>query len=135
MTSITSGNIIGKLTGVNLLATGTTVLVQQQIGAEPGELVFLPQFCYVVLRTKTGGALTTSPKIRVGANGTHDDVAPLYTVPLGANVNVFALLPLVAFPFTPVDLRASSVFLEVQQAGIGPTACTGDILIVGIANS
>ena len=127
-----SGLHVSRLAGVNLLATGTAVLIPQQLQLDPGELVFLPQFCYVVLRTKTGPAMTVSPRIRVGANGTHDDVAPLYTVPLGANVNVFALLPLVAFPFTPVDLRAAPVLLEVQQAGVGPTALAGDILITGI---
>jgi hypothetical protein len=128
---MTAGTVYGRLTGVNLLALGTQVLVPQATG-EAAELNLLPQFIYVVMRTLTGPALSVSPKFRIGANGTHDDVAPIFTVPLGVQLNVFALLPLVAFPFTPVNLKNVSVLMEVTQAGVGPTACSGDVLLVGL---
>ena len=125
------GNAVGRVSGLNLLATGVVELLPQEPQMDPGELNFLPQFVYVVCRTLTGSALTVSPKIRIGSNGTHDNVAPLFTVPLGVQVNVFAQMALVSFPMTPVNLRAGPVSLEVQQAGVGPTTMTGDCFIVG----
>jgi hypothetical protein len=124
--------VIGALLGVDLLSLGTQQVVALASTPGVGEVNLLPQYCYVVMRTKVGAAMTTSPKIRMGSNGTHDDVAPLFTVPLATLVNVFALLPLVPFPFTPVNLRSVPVMFEVQQAGIGPTSCTGDVVLVGM---
>jgi hypothetical protein len=123
---------LGELTGVDLLSVGTRQLVPLTIFPGSADANMFPMFCYVVMRTRTGGALTTSPKFRIGGNGTHDDVAPIFTVPLATPLNVFQLLPLVAFPFTPVNLRTTPVVFEMTQAGIGPTACTGDVMLVGL---
>ena len=126
------GEVVAPVVGVNLLALGSTVIVPQAPDFGSPEVDLLPQYVYVVLRTLTGPALTTSPKFRIGANGTHDNVAPIFTVPLAVQVGIFAAIPIVGFPFTPVNLRAGPVVLEVTQAGVGPTACAGDVVLVGM---
>jgi hypothetical protein len=131
------GDAVGRISGFNLLAPAGTLieLMPQEAQLDPGELSLLPQFVYAVMRARTGGALSVSPKFRIGANATHDDVCPIFTVPLATPLNVFAQLPLVAFPLVPVNLRAGPVFLEITQAGVGPASCTGDILLVGFKAS
>jgi hypothetical protein len=131
------GDAVGRIPGLNLLAPAGSLfeLVPQEPQMDPGEMSLLPVQVYAVMRTKTGGALTVSPKFRIGGNATHDDVCPIFTVPLATPLNVFAQLPLVVFPMTPVNLRAGPVFLEITQAGVGPTTCTGDILLAGFKAS
>ena len=117
---------------VDLLTIQSIVLVPQSPIDPASRLLFLPQFCYVSLRTLVGPALTTAPKIRAGSNAAHNDVAPIFTVPLGASVGVVANLPLVTFPMSPPHVSLADIFLEVTQAAIGPTAMTGDIVIQGL---
>jgi hypothetical protein len=127
------GDAVGRASGMSLLAPAGTLieLVPQEAQLDPGELILLPQYIYAVMRTRVGAALTVSPKIRIGANATHDDVCPIFTVPLATPLNVFAQLPLAAFPLIPVNMRALPVYVEVTQAGVGPSSCTGDIILVG----
>lgn len=128
-----AGPVIAPITGLNLLAVGPqTLILQASSLGQVGELNLLTQYIYVVCRTLTGPALTVSPKFRIGVNGAHDDVAPVFTVPLAVQVGIFTLLPIVTFPMAPVNLRAGPVVIEVTQAGIGPTACAGDVVLVGL---
>lgn len=129
---MTVGDIAGQKRGVNLLATGVFTMIPQQ-AAGPGELesLFFPLFAYAVLRTKVGGAVTLAARIRVGGNGSHDDVMPLFVVPAGAQVGAFAMPTLVAQPFVPPDLRAGPISFEIERAAVGPTELTGDIMVVG----
>lgn len=131
------GDAIGRISGLNLLSPAGTLieLMPQEPPLDPGELSLLPVQVYAVMRTRVGGALTVSPKLRIGGNATHDDVCPIFTVPLATPLNLFAQLPIVAFPLIPVNLRAGPVFLEITQAGVGPTSCTGDILLAGFKAS
>lgn len=116
--------------GVNLLALGNTLVVPKTPGL--GNLFFLPQICYVTLRTLTGPALTTAPKFKIGGNAGHTDVAALYTVPLAASVGLVAVLPIVnSGNFTPVNAGTTDIFAEVTQVGVGPTVMLGDILLIG----
>jgi hypothetical protein len=126
-----------RLFNVNLLAVGTQIILPRITGLTEGsdELFFLPQVCFAVLRTMTGPALTTAPKIRIGGNANHNDVVPLYTVPLAATVGQVAMPSVVAPPFTPPNLRAVDLTLEVNVAGIGPTAMLGDLLLIGFVVS
>jgi len=68
----------------------------------------------------------------MGANATHDDVAPLFVVGAGAQVGAFAMPPLVPAPYVPVNLRNGPIMFEVERAAIGPSAYTGDILLIGM---
>jgi hypothetical protein len=119
---------------VDLLTVGTQIVCPQQIPGAGDVLptMFLPQFCYAALRRMAGPALTTAPKIRLGGNANHNDVAPLYTVPIGATLGVVALIPLVGYPLTPVNLATTSIILEVTIAGVGPTLMVGDLVLTGI---
>jgi hypothetical protein len=127
------GYAIGRLSGVNLLALGTQNIVPAAPvdASDPTELFFLPVCCYAVLRTLTGPALTTAPKFRIGGNANHNDVVPLFTVPLAATVGQVAMPSVVAPPFQPPNLRNGPLVFEVQTAGVGPTVMLGDLLLIG----
>jgi len=130
---MTSGITSGQVKGVNLLATGVTEIIPPYVLGDPSEdVLFLPIFAYAVLRSKTGGAVTTTAQIRIGGNANHDDVMPLFTIPAGAAVDSFTMPALVAQPFKPASLRGSAVSFDVSRAAIGPSAYTGDILVVGV---
>jgi hypothetical protein len=131
------GDAVGRAQGINLLAAPGTLfqLVDQEAPLDPADLNLFPQFVYAVMRTRTGGALSVSPKFRIGGNVTHDDVCPIFTVPLATPIGIFAQVALVAFPLVPVNLRAVPVFVEITQSGVGPTTCTGDLLLVGFKAS
>lgn len=127
--------VIGRARNVNLGALGSVTIegidTHPQVGGERDRF-FLPLYCFAVLRTLTGPALTTSPKFRIGANANHNDVCPLFTVPLGATVGVVAMVPIVAAPFVPPNVLTVPVSLEVTIAAVGPTAILGDVLVAGL---
>ena len=126
-----TANIVGVIKGVNLLATGVFELIPQH-PFPVSEALFFPQESYAILRGKAGPAVTTTARIRVGGNVTHDDVMPLYVVPAGATVDAPAAPPLVARPYVPPNLRAGAFSFEVERAAIGPTTLIGDIMVIGI---
>jgi hypothetical protein len=130
---MTTGDVVGRIKDVDLLTAGVHELIPQFVLGNPGEeaLVF-PLFAYAVLRSKAGGAVTTTARIRMGGNATHDDVAPLFVVGAGAAVGAFAMPPLVPAPYVPVNLRATPISFEVERAAIGPSQYTGDILLLGM---
>jgi hypothetical protein len=133
---MTSGLLVGHAQNINLGATGT----QEIIGLQPQnasdlEHFFLPLYCLTVLRTLTGPAMTISPKFRIGANANHNDVCPVFTVPLAAPVGVVAFVPIVAAPFVPPNIRSAGVSIEVTVAAIGPTAILGDVILIGVVTS
>lgn len=121
--------------GVNLLAQGSVVAIELSIieaSIDPTkEAWFFPQFSYAVLRSKVGPAVTTTARIRMGGNGTHDNVMPLFTIAAGAAVGGYSMPPFVAEPYVPHDLRTGPIYFEVERGAIGPTELTGDIMIVG----
>lgn len=120
----------GYARNVNLLALGTQVVLPASPGL--GNLFFLPQICFVTLRTLTGPAATTAARFKVGGNAAHNDVAALFTVPLAASVGLVAALPLVnSGNFNPVNVGSTDIMIELTQAGVGPTAMLGDVLLIG----
>lgn len=132
---MTTGQAVGRLKGVNLLATSVAGILDlsptQLLGNPADEALFFPEFCYAVLRSKVGGAVTTTARVRIGGNATHDDVAPLFVIAAGAQTGAFAMPPLVTPPYVPVNLRNGPISFEVERAAIGPSELTGDILLVG----
>jgi hypothetical protein len=133
MSTVATGTIGGEWRGLDLLTPGAQEMIEAYppLGDTSRGMLFVPQFCYAVLRSKVG-AVTTTARIRIGGNGAHDNVIPLYTIPAGAGVDAFAMPPLVASPYTPWNLRAGPILVEVERAAIGPTTYTGDIMIAGI---
>lgn len=120
----------GYARNVDLKVLGNTIVLPKDLTAD--NLFFLPQVCFVTLKTLTGPALTTAPKFKMGGNAGHTDVAALYTVPIGASVGLVAVLPIVnTGNFNPVNLSNTDIVMEVTQAGVGPTVMLGDILLIG----
>lgn len=128
------------------MTTGLGILVAESVNlkAAPGTTValtpdppvvtslrFLPLFVHVHLRTMTGPALTTAPSIKIGTNAGHTNVAPLFTPPLGVNVNAIASIPL-ASPLAAPQVGTATMFLEVAAAAVGPTTMTGDVIVTGL---
>lgn len=116
-----------RLVGVDLRAVGTQVLVPPQRGCR-----WIPQFCYLYLRSLTGGVLTTAPVIRIGSNAAHTNVAPAFAPPLGVAPDVIGLMPLAA-PLKAPDIDTLPILFEVQTAAVGPAEMTGDVLLIGIS--
>ena len=92
---------------------------------------FLPLFCFLHLRTMTGGALTTSPGVRIGTNAAHNNVAPLFTPGTGIAVGVIGAMPL-ASPMVAPALDSADILLELFAAAVGPTTMTADAYLVGL---
>jgi hypothetical protein len=92
---------------------------------------FIPQFCYLYLRSMSGGALTTSPGLRVGTNAAHNNVAPQFIPATTIVVGQIGAMPL-ASPMIAPPLDTADLILELTQAAIGPSAMTADILLEGL---
>jgi hypothetical protein len=112
-------------------APNTQIIISTALPAEFAGCRFIPQNAYVHLRAMSGGALTTSPGLRVGTNGTHDNVCPIFIPPTSlfvGQIGTFPLkVPLVAPPVDTTDL-----ILEITQSAVGPTVMLADVLLVGL---
>jgi len=109
--------------GVNLLATGQTIIVPARAGFR-----FIPRAARFRLRILTGVQVIV-PIVRLGANGTFDNIAPLLTTAVTV-VDQVQLVPLVA-ALTAVDVGTNAIKVDVQTAGTGATAMTADIFLDG----
>lgn len=113
-----------KLTGVNLMATGTTVLVAAVAGKR-----FIPRDLIVVPRTLTG-TVTSAPQIAVGNNSAaFDNVAAASALPSVVVDQVYFDAPLV--PRKVIDIGTNAIVLKVTAA-VGPSALTADVFLVGV---
>lgn len=92
---------------------------------------FIPQFCYLFLRAMSGGALTTSPGLRLGTNVNHNNLCPIFIPPTSLVVNQIGTMPFASPLLAPV-IDGSDLILELTQAAVGPTVMLADILLVGI---
>lgn len=128
---MTTGLGILVVENVNLKAAPGTTFALTPNPPIATNLRFLPLFVHVHLRTMTGPALTTAPTIRIGTNAAHNNIAPLFTPPLGVNVNAIASIPL-ASPLAAPMLGVASALLELTVAGVGPTTMTGDVIVTGL---
>lgn len=120
-----------RLDGISFLsAPGTLFTIITAGEGIPGQR-FLPQNCYMVPRTMTGGALNTAPSMRVGSNVNHDNVAPVFTPATSITVGRILTIPL-ASPLSAPPINSSSVIFEITASAVGPTTMTGDVLLVGL---
>jgi hypothetical protein len=120
--------------GVDMKAApGTLVNLSANVRAQIASLAgrFIPQFCYLGLRTLTGGALTTSPGLRVGTNATHDNVCPIFIPPTSLVIGQIGSFPL-KVPLIAPPLDTTDLFLELTQTAVGPSTMTADILLIGL---
>ncbi len=92
---------------------------------------FVPQACYLFLRAMTGGALTTSPGLRLGTNGAHNNLCPLFIPPTSIVVNQIGTMPFVT-PLLAPQIDGLDLVLELTQSAVGPATMTADILLVGL---
>lgn len=92
---------------------------------------FVPQACYLFLRAMSGGALTTSPGLRLGTNANHNNLCPIFIPPTSIVVNQIGSMPF-ATPLMAPPIETTDLFLELTQSAVGPTIMTADILLTGI---
>lgn len=111
-------------------APGTTFQLSQAHAQYAPER-FIPQFCYVRLRSMTGPALTTSPTIRIGTNASHNNICPAFTPPTSVQVDTIGSMPLAA-PLSAPPIDVSDIILEITQSAVGPTTMLADVLLTGI---
>jgi hypothetical protein len=92
---------------------------------------YIPQACYLFLRAMSGGALTTSPGLRLGTNANHNNLCPIWIPPTSLVVNQIGSMPFAA-PLIAPPIDGSDLILELTQAAGGPAIMTADILLVGL---
>jgi hypothetical protein len=90
----------------------------------------LPLFAFVHFRNITG-AITTSPSIRIGTNGTHDNLCPIFTPSTSVATGQVLPIPL-ASPLIAPAITVSDIVLELQASAVGPTTMIADIILVGL---
>lgn len=117
--------------GMNMLAAPNTLftLAPGTIQAFLGKR-FIPKTCDLYLRSMTGPALTTSPSLRLGTNGGHTNVCPLFTPPLTIAATQIGAMPFAVPLFAPA-IDGSDLILELVSPAVGPTTMLADILLVG----
>jgi len=92
---------------------------------------FIPQAAYIFCRALSGGALTTSPGLRMGTNASHNNLCPIFIPPTSIVVNQVGTMPFASPLMAPV-IQSVDLFLEVTQSAVGPTIMTADVLLVGL---
>lgn len=118
-------SFVRVVTGINLLATGQTTVVPTFTGGS-----FVTIAAFVEVATKTG-AVVVAPIIRIGNNGTFDNLAPLFTIP-GATAARVVLPMTLASPSSSLDIGTNAIKIDVQTAGTGAAVLTANIYILGI---
>lgn len=111
-------------------APGTTFPLSVVGATLPGTR-FLPQAAYIFLRSMSGGALTTSPGIRLGTNGAHNNLCPIFIPPTNLVINQIGTMPF-ATPLIAPLIDTVDLFGELTQAAVGPTIMLADIVIAGL---
>lgn len=110
---------------IDLLTTGQTTIIPVQGTGDR----FIPTHAYIELITVTGAL--TAPIIRIGNNGSFNNVAPLFTCTgLTAQYNVLAI-PLVA-TLNSIDLSATAIKVDVQTAGGVATIAVANVVLLGV---
>ncbi len=125
-------HVTGLAENINLKAApGTLSIVQPRCVFSLATPRFIPLFAFVHLRTMTGGALTTSPGIRLGTNANHNDVCPQFIPSTSIAVGQIGSIPLTS-PLQAPPISTNDIFVEITQSAIGPTSMTADVLLIGI---
>ena len=128
---MTFGQTAFSAFSVSMKSAPGTTFVLCPASAQFSSHRFLPQFCYIRLRSMTGSALSTSPTMRVGTNGTHDNICPAFTPPTSIAVEAIGSMPLTS-PLSAPPVDTSSIVFEITASAVGPTTMLADVLLTGI---
>lgn len=109
---------------INLKATGQTLVIPALAGRK-----FVPIQAILHL-TNVNAYAVTAAVVRLGNNGTFDNVCPLFTVALANVTDNTPTVPLVG-TVKAIDIGATGISLDVQTAGAA-TTLTGTIHLMGI---
>jgi hypothetical protein len=112
-----------KVAGINLLATGQTLVVPAASGRK-----WIPLSVRTRLASLTG-VFVVAPIVRLGNNGSFDNMAPLFTVAALA-VDGVDVVPIVT-AVTAVNIGSTGISLDVQTAGTVATVATADVFVLG----
>jgi hypothetical protein len=116
---------------MNMLSPPGTLFTLSPAPVGASNYRFVPQSCYIFLRAMSGGALTTSPGLRLGTNASHNNLCPIFIPPTSIVVNQIGTLPF-ATPLLAPTLDSADLILELTQSAVGPTIMTADIVLAGI---
>lgn len=116
---------------MNMLSPAGTLFTLSATPVGGSNFRFLPQNCYLFLRAMSGGALTTSPGLRLGTNATHNNLCPIFIPPTSIVVNQIGSMPF-ASPLIAPSIDTADLILELTQPAVGPTVMTADIILAGI---
>ncbi len=110
----------------NLLSTGTSLLLAPVTGKR-----FLATEILIEIKSVTGTP-DIYPVVKVGNNGGHDNIAPLFIV---SDVGLYntSEMPL-TIPVASIDVGTTGISVEVLTAGSGGsvTILLADITIIGV---
>lgn len=106
---------------INLLATGQTLVAAAQTGKK-----LVPVCAYLRVVSLTG-VVAVAPIVRLGNNGSFNNVAALFTM-VAAAVDAVDSVPLVT-SLTAVDVGSAGVSADVQTAVTGPSVLTADVIV------
>lgn len=113
--SIQQINFLRKVT-VSGLSMGQTTIIPVNNGGSTN-VRYIPQFARVRLVSITG-ALLTGAILRIGNNGSFDNISALTTLTSLSTANV--LLPMtLAATLSSIDLSSSAIVVDVQTAATG----------------
>ena len=113
------------IANLDLTATGTVPITSVLTGRK-----FIPLGAMLHVTTKSG-TLTTGPIVRLGTNGTHDNVSPLLTVANTVVSDTAVNIPLVA-ALAAVG-NGTAVSVEIQTAATGVTlVLAGSVHVWGL---
>lgn len=115
--------VMFKATGINLLATGQTLVVPALTSGS-----FLPTRAYIELITVTG--VLTVPIIRLGNSVNFDNVAPLLTCTGLTTVRNILNIPLAA-ALVSISITSTGISLDIQTAGSVASVATANVYISG----
>lgn len=119
---------------VNALATGQTVILPVNNGVTGINYRFVPRGTpHVELIARTG-TLTTPAILRVGNNGSFNNLVALSTLTGLSTVNNITLLTIAATPAS-LDISSAAIQVDVQTAATGPSVYSLEVVIEGFLRS
>lgn len=113
-----------KISAVNVLATGQTLILPAITGKK-----FIPTQILIEMNSLTG--VLTVPIVRLGNNGSFNNVAPLFTCTGIGTVGNILTITLNTIP-TTIDIGSTGISFDVQTAGIVASVATVNVFLFGI---
>jgi hypothetical protein len=109
---------------IDLLTTGQTVVIPSETGGR-----FYAFQIFIELTDKTGATIVT-PIVRIGNNGSFDNLVSLYTLTNLTAVNKLEQPTLLITD--SIDIGSTGISIDVQTAGTGSTVLKCQVIIEGV---